>query len=406
MSRIAAGVVAALAVLYLLLPADPTAVPSCTDFLELCSKDLKSATATTNQFAVWRRASPLANITSDPPSLLDKLRMKEWNYVSVSSERYFFAFALVRFSYVSDVFVYVVDKTNPVKYEYTARLPLGIGVDIAPSSLQGCSKWGHPPKRDDVVETAPWIQLCAKVEGGFRVRMSVPLWGPDGAKSSLKTEYEFADTSDDQLAMVFPLGARTDRRAYTHKAAAQVNRGWLEIGSGARIGLEGAAAGLDWTRSLCLRTTRWRWASIHDTTATSSGKPVRHLAINLSQFVYDVAPSLDPTKRVSVENIVFVNGRAIRFLHPIVIAMPANGSAQWTIRSAAETSDEMVDISFTPHGQREDHSHFGLAVSDFTQPFGVFAGSFRIFSYSIGRHLTITFGPGAYGVVEDHHAVW
>jgi len=387
-------------------------LPHCNEFLGLCMKESMSATATTSQFGVWKRASPLANITKDTPSILDRFRLKEWNYVSVSSDRYFVAVALVRFSYVSDVFVYVVDKRQDkvVKFEYTARLPFGLGVEIAQSSLQGCSKWGNPPKKEDSEDAGgpPWLQLCSKIDGGWRMRGNVPVYSPSNERRTLQMDFEFGSNSDDALAMVYPLGGRSDRRAYTHKAAALVDKGWVRFGANTNsISLEGAAAGMDWTRSLALRTTVWKWASIHDTSASSSGKSIKHLAINLSQFVYDVVNSVDPTKRVSVENVVWVNGRSIRLLQPLTISMPTpESNGKWTIRSVTETPDELVDLTFTGLGQREDHANFGIVVSDFVQPFGQFEGTIRIFSYSIGRHLHITLGPLAFGVVEDHHAVW
>jgi hypothetical protein len=412
--KLSAALVALVALLVQLLPKDPSAYPLCNNYISLCVKEPLAATATTSQYGVWRRASPLANVTREPASLLDKLRLKEWNYVSVSTERFFVGAALVKFSYIADVFLYVIDKQNPQlgKLEYTARMPLGIGLDIAPSSLQGCSKWGAPPKKEGVQQnSSPWIQLCAKMEGGWRVRANVPLYsaGQEQQRVPFQMDLEFGASGDDALALVYPLGGDAERRAYTHKGAALVDKGWLRLGGAEAdpVAAEGGAAALDWTRSLALHHTRWRWASCSDTTATSSGKTVKHFAINLSQHVYDVQ-GLDSSKVASAENAVWVNGRVIRLLQPLVIDMPQGDARKqaWRIRSAADTPDEMVDLVFTPWGAREDHTNLGVVVSDFVQPYGTFSGTVRVFSYSIGRVLSMTLGPQAFGVVEDHNAVW
>ena len=66
---------------------------------------------------------------------LKRFRLKEWHYVSFTTEDWFVAVGLVQLGYVANLFCYVFDriKQGPAR-EYGALSPLGRALSFAPSS--------------------------------------------------------------------------------------------------------------------------------------------------------------------------------------------------------------------------------------------------------------------------------
>lgn len=293
-------------------------------------------------------------------SLRQRFRLKEWHYCSVMTDRWFVAFGLVQLGYVANAFLYLVDRERPEPaHEFEAMAPLGLGTRFAPSSIDGSTRFRHRGGRIEIVYDEGWqTRIDLKVEGK-------------------RLTGSYLVEPQESLALLHPLGP--DRAAYTHKAAALPTAGLLTFGD-QRISLDGGLANLDWTRSLADRETRWKWASF----AHRSGDVT--LGLNLSAEVYDDAAG------DSRENAVWVDGQ-VHALGGVRFEVPRNpGCEDWRIVS--REGDE-VDLTFTPLGARSQALNLRLVRSDFVQPYGSFRGRVR------GHEV-----DGAFGVVEDHHAVW
>jgi len=288
------------------------------------------------------------------------MRLKEWHYTSVSSERLFLAFGLVQLHYAANAFVYVVDRERPsMAREYEAVSPLGRGLRFAESSIVGATRWRRKDKRIEV-----------RYRGRWEVELDVTL-GDLPLRGSFRLE------PIESLALLTEL--ERGRPAYTHKAAGLPVRGSVELGHEA-IDLDGALATLDWTRSLARRETRWKWASF---AGRSDGGVV---GLNLSAEVYD------DDEGNSRENAIWVDGR-VRPLGGVRFEVPPNpGVDDWRITS--RDGDE-VDLRFEPLGARAQHLDLKLVKSDFVQPYGLFRG--RVAGQSV---------HDVFGVVEDHLSVW
>ncbi|HPB98960.1 MAG TPA: DUF2804 family protein, partial [Polyangiaceae bacterium] len=63
------------------------------------------------------------------------------------------------------------------------------------------------------------------------------------------------------------------------------------------------------------------------------------------------------------------------------------------------TADGAVDLSFRPLGERRENLRLGLIRSVFHQPFGVFSGTI----HAHGQMVRI---DDAWGICEDHDALW
>lgn len=221
-----------------------------------------------------------------------RLRLKEWHYISLTTDEWFVAVGLVNLGYVGNLFSYAVDRVQGrPAVEYGALSPLGRALSIAASSVDGTTSW---KSRDATVSVA--------AKGGWNLELDIPL-GSERLRGSARIE------ARESLAMLHRLGP--DRLAYTHKAAGWPASGQLELGARS-IRLDGGLAASDWTRSQANRVTEWKWASmsgfLRDGTA---------IGLNLSAEVYD------DQNGHSVENAVWLNGE-VRRLSGVHFEMPSD----------------------------------------------------------------------------------
>jgi len=290
-----------------------------------------------------------------------RYRLKEWHYLSFTTDEWFVALGLVQLGYVANLFAYAVDRVQlTTAVEHGALSPLGLALSFAPSSVRGRTSWRSRGATVSITANAGWD-----------VELDIPLGG-DRLRGHARVD------ACESLAMLHRLGPR--RVAYTHKAAGWPASGKLELGQ-RKIRLDGGLAASDWTRSQATRITEWKWASL--SAFLPNGTPV---GLNVSAQVYE------DEHGHSVENAFWSNGR-VHKLRGVAFDVPADPKTQrWRIRSI--DTDE-VDLEFDPLGAREEHTNFGLVRTDFVQPYGRFAG--RICSHDV---------TGAFGVVETHLSVW
>lgn len=314
-----------------------------------------------------RFSGPIADPNIRVPGRFGKLRLKEWHYLSATSERWFVAFALVQLGYVANAFAYVIDREDPAnKREFEALSPGGKALSFAKSSTDGVTLWDAKG-------------ACVRVmgQGGvWRAELDLPL-----GKERLTGELELRSEGE-SLGLLFDLGER--RAAYTHKAAGLPASGSLRLGA-QEIDLTGALGASDWTRSAARRTTKWKWAAF-----SGHAGDGRRVGLNLSAEVYDAAG-------VSQENVLFVDGK-LHTLGAVRFEVPGDPPCEpWRLRSVGGDS---LALDFEPRGAREQHLNLALIRSDFIQPYGAFAGTIQPAGIE-PVEVDCTFG-----VVEDHLSVW
>lgn len=342
----------------------------------------------------WNLAAQSPNLGEESP-----LQFKRWNYVSFAGDRYFIAAAMVKLFYISDVFLYVVDRETRERYEYTGRMPFGVGLSqYMTSSVENCSKWGVPKKNLTTTgEFRPWMELCAKPGGGYRFRANVPVTSKESKHIQHLLAVDITANSGVDLILAFPLAGDEARLAYVHKLAGMpVQRAvsYVRFDDAAPVAMENAAGALDWTKGRMLYRTAWKWVSFNDAHAKVNGKQVV-FGINLSNEVYDVEN--EHGDAVSAENAIWLDGKMFALTGRVEITP---GEHEWSIKSTRPTQDEALDLKFTPWGAREDHSNFHIIVSDFVQPFGGFTGAVRV------HGIDVEIDKNAFGVVENHLAYW
>ncbi len=298
-----------------------------------------------------------------PLFLARRLRLKEWHYFSVCNEAIYLGAGLVQLGYASHLFLYIVRRDQPgspiLQSEFTH--PGGFGLKFSKSPLDGLTVWRRG--RD-------FIRIYGE-DSGWRIRFDVRVEGK-------RLRADFRILRDPGLSLVFNLGnVKKPQPAYTHKVAGASVRGRVQVDE-QTYPLGDALAVSDWTRSLAARETRWKWCALSAQAGTS------RLGLNLSAEVYD-------EDGASQENARYQDGRVVPLARAIFEVPERPALDAWRVR----TVDNEVDLVFTPLGARQQHLNAGLLRSDFVQPYGTFVG--RIGNQQIAD---------AFGVVEDHHAVW
>jgi hypothetical protein len=301
------------------------------------------------------------------PSPFGRFRLKEWHYFSFSGDDAFVALAIVQLGYLATGFVYAVDRRNGIRFAQTeALLPLGRGVTMAPSSIQGASLFRHGQDQTAL--------RFAPDERGWTAAIDVRLEGE-------RLHGEIRCQQGEGLALVHRLAS--GKPAYTHKDAGMVARADLTWGQRAIRG-EGLACS-DWTRSLAMHETRWNWASLSHRLPDG-----RHFGLNLSAHV------LDDTQGESEEDAAWLDGK-LHVLGGARFVVPERPSEQrWRIESMRQGE---FALTFQPLGARRQDVDLGLVVGKFLQPFGEFTGVVQV------GEETVQIERG-FGVVEDHFARW
>jgi len=300
-------------------------------------------------------------------------------------------------------------------WEYHGRLPIGFGLDIAASSIDGCTTWAsnplNPDKKDSSVcynkETKQWVaQADVTVESRGESR---PI------------KFQFTIETTQGLVLLFPLDDTLNRPAYVHKVAGAPTDGEL-VWNGQTHSLKGHGT-IDWTKANAKRDTVWKWASfagagaVTITEGENVSKTTSSIGINLSSDVYDVQGH-------SQENGLWIDGKLLLLLfvlHFVVKKKSVNFSGKvfslagvkfavpaikdketWTVQSLSQT--ETVSLTFKPIASRSDNTNVVLLVSDFTQSVGT-ADIVVKFSPKAGVQYEVELHD-VLGVMEDHHAIW
>ena len=89
-----------------------------------------------------RYCYPIQRPKLDAPGPLGRMRLKQWHYTSVVTEECFLAVGLVQLGYLANAFCYFVDRRKGGQsWDHEALLPLGAGLHVAPSSVDGCTSY-------------------------------------------------------------------------------------------------------------------------------------------------------------------------------------------------------------------------------------------------------------------------
>ncbi len=299
-------------------------------------------------------------------------RRKRWHYLSFSSDRYFVALALVDLGYLGNAFVYVIDRESGQMLQTEAVVPLAWGLKLATDVRDGQSRWRSAGKNQVQIDAVP---------GGWRVTLDLRLWPQGSARRgdavAVLGQWQVAEDAQ-ALALLHPFSPT--QWAYTHKSMGNLAQGFLQV-AGLRYERSWLVAS-DWTDSWAQRHTRWNWASF--ATLLSDG---RRCGLNASAHVYQ------DEHGQGLENAVQIDGRLYLLPHVTMAVPDRPGLAPWRIEG------DGIDLKFQPLGARQQRVNAWILRSAFVQPYGMFRGTIRV-----GEETLVI--DDAFGVVEDHDALW
>ncbi|MBI5482544.1 MAG: DUF2804 domain-containing protein [Deltaproteobacteria bacterium] len=291
-------------------------------------------------------------------ALYRRFHRKTWHFVSLGGEQCMVAFAIVDVGYASSAFAYVFDRR--------ARRLLG---DLTFTGLPGTAR---------VADTAG-PGACSRYQGAqasFLVERqrgsatwTIRARGPAGLVVDATVD---ASAEPPALCAVAEIAGGVAN--CTHKTVCLPvcgSAGAFDV----RFDLAGSFAAFDHTCGLLARDTRWRWA------AASSAA----VGFNLVEGFNG-----------EVENGVWLDGRLLKVGAAEFRYDPKATMAPWRIR----TVDGVIDLEFTPEGERREDKNLLVAVSRYVQPIGTFRGTIKP-PGEPAREIA-----GLLGVTEDHVAKW
>ena len=298
-------------------------------------------------------------------ALAKRFGFNQFQFISFASEQLIVGLAIVDLKLVSNAFLYLYQPSTGAFEEFSFLQPLArkTFIDAAPNN--GVSEFIQGKNRLHISATRiPGIRkVTVEVAGKVQINATID-----------------ETTKYNPLAICSRAGY--DGWVFTQKSAAQVCNGsvrWHEKKFDLRE--IDALAAVDWTAGYMRRETFWNWASL--SCRLNDG---RRLGLNLAAGVNETG---------NTENALWLEGRLIKvdMVHFQFDRYQPNNS--WAMRSA----DGIIDLHFTPAGQRKEKINALFMASNFTQHFGRFHGEIHLPDETI--HL-----DGAWGFTEDHFAKW
>lgn len=153
----------------------------------------------------------------------------------------------------------------------------------------------------------------------------------------------------------------------------QINNGGIST-----YATSGNYGSIDFTKGFPPRETIWNWLSFIGKTESN-----KNIAVNLVDRFND-----------NMENILWVDGRKILLSAATFSFNEPLDKTDWLIA----TKDGILNCHLSPKGARKENVNALVLKSKFIQPYGILDGTINI----DGNVEKFT----AFGVAEDHHAVW
>ncbi len=153
----------------------------------------------------------------------------------------------------------------------------------------------------------------------------------------------------------------------------QINNGGVNT-----YATSGKYGSIDFTKGYPPRETFWNWLSF----------------IGITESQKSIAVNLVDRFNGNMENILWVDGKKTILSPAVFTKQQPYDKTDWLV----ETKDGILNCHLSPRGARSENLNALLMKSNFIQPFGTLDGTVII----DGKQEQFT----AFGVIEDHHAVW
>lgn len=297
--------------------------------------------------------------------LAKRLKFNQFQFISLTSPELIVGIAIVNLKLVSNAFLYLYEPKSGFFEEFSFLQPFAKHTQIDPLPNEGSS---HFKKGDN------HFSIHATRTPGIRqLRVNI------GKKIVI-------DATIDETSHYNPLAICTragyNGWVFTQKSTAQPCEGKVVWDSKAfNLKQIGALAAVDWTGGYMRKHTFWNWGSLS------------HRLLDGRRLGFNLAAGVNETGHT--ENAVWLDGRMYKVDSVDFLFDRYQKKNTWALRS----NDGIIDLHFTPEGQRSDKTNALIIASNFTQFFGRFHGEIHL------PHETIVL-QDAWGFTEDHFAKW
>jgi hypothetical protein len=295
-------------------------------------------------------------------ALAKHFKFNQFQFIALVSPELIVGVAIIDLKLVSKAFVYLYEPRSQAFDEYSFIQPLArkTSIDLKPDD--GCAYFASGKNTISIAAKAGRRQLTVVLRSGVNITA------------------EIDESHSAPLAMCSRAGYQG--WVYTQKNAAIPCRGSVVWGA-KNIDLAAikALASVDWTAGYMRGETFWNWGSM-----SASLKDGRRLGMNLAAGVNETG---------FTENAIWLDDRLIKVDMVNFQFDRYSPDSCWHMQSA----DGIVNLRFTPMGQRKEKVNAFFVASNFTQHFGVFEGLIRV-----GDELIPV--ENCWGFAEDHFARW
>jgi hypothetical protein len=311
----------------------------------------------------------LENANFYPIRILQRFRVKRWDYYGITTPDFYFSATLAHLGYAGLAFVYVVDLIAKEHHEETVLIPLGRGITLSRNSDEGESAFDNGR-----------VRLLFRAEPGER---NLAVTWPGFGGGSLEAEATLHLLPDQEsMNIVIPIGRK--RFYYNRKVNCLPADGWIERdGRREDIVPDESLANMDWGRGVWEYSSFWVWAS-----ASGFHRDGRTVGLNMGYGFGDTS--------AATENALILGGRVHKLGQLNFTYDPTNFMQPWRMVAP----DGRLELEFTPFLERVAKSNLLLVNSEVHQMFGTYSGSVVSDDGEIVRLDALT------GFAEEHYARW
>ncbi len=289
-------------------------------------------------------------------------RHKRWVWLTLVTEQYLLALAVVHLGWGATAFVYVLDRRTRAMLMDRSYVGVPGGCSVSDGCEEGCE--------------VRFRSLRCAID--LRRERGSSSWRLEARAHELTVCASF--DRDGAPGAIATIGQVPDGGLHlTEKRALMPVRGHLLVGE-RFTRLEGALCGFDYTQGMLARRTRWRWAFCMG--QSTDGRPVAFNLVEGFNGGRECAGWLDgQVAQLSPVKFAFERERPL---------------APWTM----ESEDGTVRLRFRADAVHAARLSIGPMRSDFLQPAGTFSGTLEVPG---ARAATIVDAPG---VAEYQDVVW
>ena len=296
----------------------------------------------------------------DQPALSWRKRFdyKQFQFVSIVTEKYIIGVAIADIRYLASGFCYVFDTETHELVEQQWLKPLNMGYQTQPSS---------------------WNSQAYLANDAIQFKIEHGLWHIQLSTDLIQADLRLKPESE-SLPLMLCTPTAYSGWTYTQKHNALAIQGQMSV-KGQPQDLSNAVAGYDFSAGYMRRETSWRWASINHRREDKS------IGLNLAAGVNETG---------NCENVIWIDGER-HLMPPVHFEFSRmHQEASWRITS----QDKRIDLIFKPKNQRSEKKNFWFLKSNFRQFVGYFSG-YLIDDNGIKHEL-----DEVMGLTEDHYAKW